>query len=299
MTAIALPLALTALACAASLSSGASPAASPFDERLIVQSHRGAGNLAPENTMEAFELAWSIGSVPEADVRATRDGVVVAFHDDNLKRVAPEAPAEIQGKSVNELYWSTVRSLDVGVYKGEQFRGQRIPQISRVLDAMTGHPDRWLYLDIKKVPLEELARMVRRRGVAQQVILASTRYEEIRMWKKLLPDSQTLHWIADKQEKMAQRLKELEKADFADITQLQLHIRVGDLSSPEPFAPTSAFVKEAGKTIRSRGILFQALVIGSDRAEAYEKLMDLGVESFASDGPLVTLQVMRSRAKAR
>ncbi|HWG84805.1 MAG TPA: glycerophosphodiester phosphodiesterase family protein, partial [Deinococcales bacterium] len=49
-------------------------------EDVLVQSHRGAGVLAPENTMAAFRLAWSLGTVPEADLRQTRDGEIVAFH---------------------------------------------------------------------------------------------------------------------------------------------------------------------------------------------------------------------------
>ena len=33
-------------------------------EQFIIQSHRGAGELAPENTIEAFELGWSLGTYP-------------------------------------------------------------------------------------------------------------------------------------------------------------------------------------------------------------------------------------------
>src|SRR5438309_9548772 len=54
---------------------------------FIVQAHRGAGELAEENTLEAFQLGWKLGCVPESDLRTTRDGVIVAFHDDNFSRV--------------------------------------------------------------------------------------------------------------------------------------------------------------------------------------------------------------------
>jgi glycerophosphoryl diester phosphodiesterase len=53
-------------------------------EKFIIQSHRGAGELAPENTIEAFELGWKLGTYPEADVRTTKDGVIVAFHDNDF-----------------------------------------------------------------------------------------------------------------------------------------------------------------------------------------------------------------------
>src|SRR5437868_10948362 len=44
-------------------------------EKFIVQAHRGAGELAEENTLEAFELGWKLGCIPESDLRTTKDGV--------------------------------------------------------------------------------------------------------------------------------------------------------------------------------------------------------------------------------
>ena len=47
-----------------------------------------AAGLAPENTMEAFDRSLALGvGVLETDVRVTADGVVVAFHDEDLGRV--------------------------------------------------------------------------------------------------------------------------------------------------------------------------------------------------------------------
>jgi len=67
----------------------------PVDQ-VIVQSHRGAGNLMAENSVEAFDLAWNLGTLPEADLRTTRDGVIVAFHDNDFKRILPNAGIEVR-----------------------------------------------------------------------------------------------------------------------------------------------------------------------------------------------------------
>lgn len=268
----------------------------PQGAAFIIQSHRGAGNLAPENTIQSFELAWKIGTVPEADVRATTDGVIVAFHDNDLKRLAPGASADILPKSVNALPWSVVSKLDVGSYKGERYKNERVARISDVFDAMKGHPERWLYLDVKEVPLAKMADLARERGIDKQLILASTKYEHHHQWKKLLPNSKTLLWMGAKETTLRQRLAELHKAGFADITQLQIHVNVGDLTAAEPFDPSLAFLDEVKRELGARGILFQVLVKGSDNPLAYRKLMDLGVESFATDDPLVTLKVMREHA---
>ena len=55
---------------------------------FINYAHRGASEYAPENTMSAFYLGILQGANGiETDVRRTKDGVLVLFHDKNLLRV--------------------------------------------------------------------------------------------------------------------------------------------------------------------------------------------------------------------
>ncbi len=54
----------------------------------IASAHRGGAGEAPENTLAAFEIAVALGyRYLETDTHLTRDGVLVAFHDDRLDRV--------------------------------------------------------------------------------------------------------------------------------------------------------------------------------------------------------------------
>src|SRR6187200_1239601 len=62
-----------------------SPAKEPIP--FHIQAHRGAGDAFPENTLESFEWSWKHGVTPESDLRMTKDGVIVCFHDSNFKRV--------------------------------------------------------------------------------------------------------------------------------------------------------------------------------------------------------------------
>ena len=62
----------------------------PFlaDSGPIAFARRGGSGEAPENTLEAFELDVSRGyRYLETDAHVTRDGVLVAFHDDRLDRI--------------------------------------------------------------------------------------------------------------------------------------------------------------------------------------------------------------------
>ena len=117
------------------------PAALCFAEPLII-AHRGSSATAPENTIPAFELAWEQQADGiEADFLLTKDGHIVCFHDKDTKRIT--------GKKllVKNTPLSKLRQLDVGSWKGEQYKGTRIPTIAEVLATV---PDgKKIYIEIK------------------------------------------------------------------------------------------------------------------------------------------------------
>lgn len=263
-------------------------------ERFVIQSHRGAGELAPENTLEAFELGWKLGTWPEADLRTTKDGVIVAFHDANFKRTVKNASPELQKKGVADLTFAELSQLDVGGWKGDQFEGRRVSRISDVYKIMRNHPERRLYLDIKNVDLNQLAKEVRENKVVKQVIFTTTKYDMIRDWKKLVPESQTLNWMGGTEEELRKRLADLRAQNFEGITQLQLHVRLNTNSaSAEPFNLSREFIRNTGNELREHGIIFQSLPWGVTDPKGYWQLMDLGVMAFATDHPEITVKAVR------
>jgi len=281
-----------------------SPLRSPWNvrdhvppDRFVIQSHRGAGELAPENTLEAFELGWKLGTYPEADIRTTKDGVIVAFHDENFSRVVKGIGPELAKQGVADVMFLELSALEVGAWKGEQFKGRRVSRMTEVFARMKGRPERRLYLDIKNVQLKQLAAEVKAAGVERQVVLASSKHEVILEWKALVPESDTLLWMGGTEEMKRRQIAILREAKFAGITQLQAHVRfpgdAKDVKPGEPFSPSRAFLIELSRELAGRGILFQTLPYGATNAPTYWQLMDLGLASFATDHPEVTLQAVR------
>jgi glycerophosphoryl diester phosphodiesterase len=101
--------------------------------RPLVLGHRGTSADAPENTLAAFRRAMDDGADGvELDVWRCATGEVVVFHDDDASRIAA-SPVRIARASLAEL-----RALDVGAHRGAAFRGERIPLLAEVLEALPG-----------------------------------------------------------------------------------------------------------------------------------------------------------------
>jgi glycerophosphoryl diester phosphodiesterase len=86
------------------------PSAWPFLNHPgpLAFAHRGGAGDWPENTMPAFEAAVALGyRYVETDVHVTSDGVLLAFHDDQLDRVTDRTGA------ISEQPWSVVREARV------------------------------------------------------------------------------------------------------------------------------------------------------------------------------------------
>ncbi len=102
--------------------------ANPAESQMIV-AHRGASDEAPENTLAAFRLAWERGAdAIEGDFYLTRDGHIVAIHDATTKRTAGGVELRVADSTLAQL-----QALDVGAWKAERYRGERMPTLAQVL----------------------------------------------------------------------------------------------------------------------------------------------------------------------
>jgi glycerophosphoryl diester phosphodiesterase len=114
----------------------------PASSAPLVVAHRGASGAAPENTLPAFELAWELGAdAIEGDFRLTADGHIVCIHDANTDRVSEK------NLSVGDSTLAQLRELDLGSWKGEQWRGTRISTLGEVLASIP--PEKKIFIELK------------------------------------------------------------------------------------------------------------------------------------------------------
>jgi glycerophosphoryl diester phosphodiesterase len=64
-------------------------------------------------------------------------------------------------------------------------------------------------------------------------------------------------------------------------------------AAAEPFNLSRAFLRSTGEELRRQGILYQSLPWAVTDPKVYWQLLDLGVASFATDHPGVTLKAVR------
>lgn len=154
--------------------------------------HRGAADDAPENTIAAFNLAWQQGADGiEGDFHLTRDGEIVCIHDADTNRTAGQA------RKVAEATLAELRQLDVGSWKGEQWRGTRIPTLDEVL--ATVPEGKQVFIEIKCGPeiLPALKEALAGSGLQSgQAVVMSFDARVIGETKRLLPQLKAL-WLTD------------------------------------------------------------------------------------------------------
>ena len=119
--------------------------------------HRGAGKLAPENTLAAFSLGASHAySMFECDVKLSADGVPFLMHDAELTRTTNAADKLGAGSagvsdSAGEHPWSALSQLDAGSWHSTAFAAEPLPTLETIARYCI-HNGYFLNIEIKPTP---------------------------------------------------------------------------------------------------------------------------------------------------
>jgi glycerophosphoryl diester phosphodiesterase len=154
-------------------------------EAAAIIGHRGDRSLAPENTMPALELAMDELAYVETDVRLTRDGVPVLFHDTGLERVAGRV-----GR-IEDLDLADVRRLDVGAWYSSDWAGERVPTFDAFLTSLAERDGARALVELKAAWTPEEVRrvldLVERHGLRGRVVLQSFSIETLQSVQRVAP----------------------------------------------------------------------------------------------------------------
>jgi hypothetical protein len=128
--------------------------------------HRGASEFAHENTLEAFRATFELGADGnEIDIRETKDGVLVCFHDDMLDQILA-AYGDVGDHTWSEL--SRFRFRRPGPFG----KHTRIPTLAEVFALHREHAG-LMHLDIKRPGLDrKIAALIDRFDMWEHVIIA-------------------------------------------------------------------------------------------------------------------------------
>lgn len=167
--------------------------------------HRGAGRLAPENTLAAFRLgAWHGYRMFECDAKLSSDGVPFLMHDATLERTT-------SGIGVGgERTWAELAQLDAGSWHSRTYAGEPLATLDNVARYCIAN-QHLLNIEIKPTPgtEEETGRVVAARAAHlwhgqpvpplltsfQSAALAGARHAAPQLPRGLLLDTLPEGWL--------------------------------------------------------------------------------------------------------
>lgn len=237
-------------------------------DRVLVVAHRGGSRRAPENTLAAIRKAIEIhADLSEIDVQETSDGKVVLLHDNDLRRVAGV------DKKIWEVSYDEIKDLDVGSWFSPDYRGERIPTLTEILDVVEGRIG--LNIEIKSnehnptLP-EKVVKLVQEKGLVSDCVISSFNYEWLPLVKRL---------------NSRLRVGYITSEPVGDISRLEV-----DFLSLQQKLVTEDLVRAARKRKK------EVHVWTVNDPKEMGRLIDLGVDGIITDVPDVAVTVLEERA---
>lgn len=205
---------------------------SSFRETPLVIAHRGDSAHAPENTLAAFTRAVEVGAEGiEFDVRLTRDGEAVVFHDATLKRTGGRKEA-LLAMTADEL-----AMVDIGswfnrkrpAFADPDFGNERVATLAQALERLKEFKG-LVYVELKcdagKVEelCEAVSRVIDGSPMLPQMIVKSFELAAIPHIRRLCPDVQTAALFGAKiMTALRKGSRIIQAAETAGAHQLSVH----------------------------------------------------------------------------
>jgi glycerophosphoryl diester phosphodiesterase len=141
--------------------------------------HRGASEYAPENTLAAFYQAVEMGADGiETDLKLTKDGVIVLFHDKELGRTTNGSGP------LSDYTWDELAKLDAGSWFSAVYTGERLITFEQFLHFF-GRKKMLFALELKDKGIErQTLDMIDRFGVRDRVTVTSFAFDNLKAMRQ-------------------------------------------------------------------------------------------------------------------
>jgi glycerophosphoryl diester phosphodiesterase len=97
----------------------------------VLYGHRGDQEMGLQNTMSAFRGAWQNNCRGvELDVRQTKDGKLICFHDADFSKLAGDK------RKVANLTYDEIKKIDISCFKHPMFKDEHPPLLEEVFAEM-------------------------------------------------------------------------------------------------------------------------------------------------------------------
>ena len=232
--------------------------------------HRGANEIAPENTLAAADLciAWGVDYL-EVDVRPSRDGMLYVLHDPTVDRTTDGSGALI------DLTSDEVDRLDAGNWFSASFTAERVPRVEVYLEHVGDQAK--VYFDVKAADHTALLDILDRTGFRDRCFFWADHDDNwARELKRRAPELPLKINVGTPEGVTRAR------ADFdADIVEVSL-------------ANTTEDLKRVARDLGIKVMIRQA----RNDEEAFRRILDLDVDMVNLDHADVFLQVAQTHGYA-
>ena len=162
-----------------------------------IYGHRGASQYAPENSMEAFKLAYDMGADGiEFDVQMTKDGHLVVVHDEEISRVS-DGQGYIKDYTLGEL-----RRFQFNRTHPE-YKNIKIPLLEDVLEQFKEKKDFLFNIELKNNIFayegmeERIISMVKEMGLLDRILFSSFYHKSMLRLRKINSNAKTAFLYCD------------------------------------------------------------------------------------------------------
>lgn len=223
--------------------------------------HRGDTSSYIENTLEAFKSAETLGyKYIETDLRETKDGKIITFHDANIKRITGS------NITINRSSLSDIRMRRLP-------KNETIPTIDEVLEEL---PDSYFNMDLKVSNMEEkVIKKIKSHNALDRICLGSFNSKTIKKINVLEPKIITSMGLA-----------QVVKYKFFNIKSNSKLIQI-----PVSWNGIKVITKGFIEKLHNDNLKVHVWTINKENE--MQRLIDMGVDGIMTDNAIGLMNVMK------